>query len=140
MTGDERWIEWVEPRAVDVVEPTSNYVELYWLPTVGPSCVWLYRRLVAWLNAAADMQGGMQIDIVETGRLIGLRGAGGRNSPVARAVTRCGQFGLLDDRGYHLGVRRRLPMLSTRQLERLPEVLQRQHPPVTVRNPIAAVT
>jgi hypothetical protein len=125
VTGDERWIEWVDRRAVDVVEPTSNYVELYWLPTVGPSCVWLYRRLVAWLNAAGDRTG-LTIDIVETGRLIGLHGAGGKNSPVARAVTRCGQFGLLDDRGFQLGVR-------------LPEVLRSSHPPVTV-HPLTSVT
>jgi hypothetical protein len=106
-------------------DPRSWYVEQFWLPVIGPTSTWLLRRLVAGLDGAPD---GFDLDLDDTARALGLGGRSGRHSPFQRAVGRCITFG----HGRHqgpgtLGVRRRLPPLPLRHLQRLPTSLQQLH-------------
>ena len=122
-------VPWVDP-VIDALgfDPRSDYVELFWLGVVGPSTTWLMRRLVAGLDRAPE---GFALDLAETAQAIGIGGngggAGGRNSPFARTLVRACQFGLAQTNGTQLAVRRRLPPLNARQLERLPARLRTLH-------------
>lgn len=101
------------------------YVELFWLPVLGPSATLLLRRLAAGLRAEP---GGFDLELDVAARALGLGGVGGRRSPFRRAILRCTRYGvarhLADDR---LAVRRWLTALPERHLQRLPEPLQAQH-------------
>ncbi len=106
-------------------DPRSEYVETYWLGILGPSTSWLLRRLIAGLEKSPE---GFELPLAETARSLGLGDRGGRHSPFLRAVTRTIQFELAqaeDERT--LAVRRKVPPLSRRQLERLSPALQESH-------------
>ena len=106
-------------------DPRSVYVEAFWLPVLGPSTTWLLRRLVAGLDDAPE---GYELPLSETARSLGLGDRGGRNSPFIRAIARTVQFELATptgDRG--LAVRRKVPPLNRRQLDRLPPAVQAGH-------------
>lgn len=106
-------------------DPRSHYVETYWLGILGPSTTWLLRRLVAGLERSPA---GFELPLAETARCLGLGDKGGRNSPFMRALTRLVQFDLAQPQGDPvLAVRRKVPPLNRRQVQRLPEVLQAQH-------------
>jgi len=122
-------VPWVDP-VVDSLgfDPRSDYVELFWLGVIGPSTTWLMRRLAAGLDRSPE---GFTLDLVDTARSLGIGGQGGtlggRNSPFARTLVRACQFGLAQPNGTRLAVRRRLPPLNARQLDRLPARLQTLH-------------
>ena len=106
-------------------DPRSHYVETYWLGILGPSTTWLLRRLVAGLEAAPA---GFDLPLGETARCLGLGDKGGRHSPFMRALTRLVQFDLAQPHGDPvLAVRRKVPPLNRRQVQRLPTVLQEKH-------------
>jgi hypothetical protein len=106
-------------------DPRSTYVETYWLSILGPSTTWLLRRLVAGLDTQPD---GYCISLSETARSLGLSERGGRSSPFVRAVSRTIRFELAQAEGPELlAVRRKVPPLTQRQLERLPSNLQVAH-------------
>ena len=118
---------WPDP-VIDAVghDPRSAYVERFWLGVLGPSAVWLLRRLAADLEASPA---GFDLDLHVVARSIGLGARSGRASPFARTIHRCCQFGatrLDPDEGLLL-VRRKLPPLTRHQIARLPEPLQAQH-------------
>ncbi len=123
-----RVVPWVDP-VVDALgfDPRSDYVELFWLGVIGPSTTWLMRRLAAGLDRSPE---GFTLDLIDTAQALGIGGHGGlgsRNSPFARTLVRACQFGLAQPNGAQLAVRRRLPPLNARQLERLPARLQALH-------------
>ena len=104
-------------------DPRSTYVELFWLGVLGPSSVWLLRRVATGFDAWPD---GFELDVQDTADALGLA-AGHRNSAFTRTVMRVVQFGmarLVDD---GIEVRRRLPPLSARHLARLPVSLRQAH-------------
>src|SRR5256885_7588674 len=106
-------------------DPRSNYVEMFWLGTLGPSTTWLLRRMVAGLDTSPD---GYQLSLSETATALGLGNKGGRHSPFVRALTRCVQFDLAQHQGEGvLAVRRKVPPLNRRQVLRLPPGLQESH-------------
>ncbi|MGQ0519812.1 MAG: hypothetical protein ACT4PX_01515 [Actinomycetota bacterium] len=106
-------------------DPRSQYVETYWLGILGPSTTWLLRRLVSGLEASPA---GFDLPLADTARCLGLGDRGGRNSPFTRALTRLVQFDLAQPHGHAgLAVRRKVPPLNRRQVQRLPAVLQAQH-------------
>ncbi len=106
-------------------DPRSSYVEQYWLGILGPSTTWLLRRLVAGLDASPA---GFDLPLADTAQALGLGSRGGRHSPFMRALTRCCQFDLAEARGSGvLAVRRKLPPLTRRQVQRLPTHLQVAH-------------
>lgn len=116
---------WPDP-VIDEVghDPRSAYVERFWLGVLGPSTTWLLRRVAAGLEQAPA---GFDLPLEDTARALGLGGRG-RQSPFVRALGRVCQFELAQaqEPGV-LAVRRKLPPLSRRQLQRLPEALQAEH-------------
>lgn len=116
---------WPDP-VIDEVghDPRSAYVERFWLGVLGPSTTWLLRRVAAGLEHAPA---GFDLPLADTARALGLGGEG-RNSPFVRALGRVCQFELAQPQEPGvLAVRRKLPPLSRRQLQRLPEGLQAEH-------------
>ncbi|HEX3979755.1 MAG TPA: hypothetical protein VHW93_00940 [Acidimicrobiales bacterium] len=121
-----RVVTWLDPIAdPHGVHPCSRYVELYWLPTIGPSTAWLLRRL----SYGLDMHpGGFDLDLVETARSLGLGERLGKNSPFRRALQRLRTFELARPYGPDgMAVRTHIPPLPLRHLSRLPRPLQASH-------------
>ncbi|MGI9595613.1 MAG: hypothetical protein ACR2QK_05615 [Acidimicrobiales bacterium] len=105
-------------------DPRSGYVERYWLSILGPSCLLLLRRLASELEQQPD---GFDLDTVRWASELGIGMKGGKNGPFWRAIERGCRFGAAQRNGNRLAVRRRLPPLTARQVERLPPSLQSSH-------------
>ncbi len=105
-------------------DPRSGYVERYWLAILGPSCLLLLRRLASELERRPE---GFELDTVQWALELGLGMKGGRNDPFWRAIERGCRFGAAQRNGDLLAVRRRLPPLTARQVERLPAGLREAH-------------
>jgi len=105
-------------------DPRSAYVETFWLPLLGPSTTLLLRRFADGFDASPD---GFECDTMALSREIGLGPRLHRKAPFVRTVERCVKFGMAELTGDVLQVRRRLPMVSPRQLQRLSERLQQLH-------------
>lgn len=105
-------------------DPRSPYVERYWLSILGPSSTLLLRRLAAALEAEPE---GFSFDPLEWALELGLGARGGKNGPFWRSIDRACRFGMAQRNGEVLAVRRRLPPLTARQVDRLPSHLQRAH-------------
>lgn len=117
------WIDEVVDRLG--FDPRSPYVEQFWLGILGPSTTWLLRRLAAAFDGAPD---GFELPLGETARALGLGDGLGRNAPILRSVNRMIQFGMALGTGEgELAVRRHLPPLARRHVERLPPHLQEDH-------------
>lgn len=117
--------ELVDAKGFAVNDP---YVEMFWLPILGPTATWLLRRLAAGLEH--DMNG-YSVDMEDLARGIGVAYSTGRHNPFARALHRCVMFGvaqqlaILPERTF--AVRTHIPVLPTRHLTRLPEPLRVAH-------------
>ncbi|MEL6980968.1 MAG: hypothetical protein AAFO29_00945 [Actinomycetota bacterium] len=105
-------------------DPRSGYVERFWLPILGPSCLLLVRRMAAELERQPD---GFEIESTLWARELGIGMKGGQHGPFWRAVERACRFGAARRNGPRLALRRRLPPLSARQVQRLPESLRAEH-------------
>ncbi len=121
-----RVVPWVDPVAdPHGLHPCSRYVELYWLPVIGPSTTWLLRRLSYGIEVHGE---GFQLDLSETARSLGLGERMGKNSPFRRALQRLCTFELARPHGPDaLAVRTLIPPLPLRHLCRLPPSLQSSH-------------
>lgn len=111
---------------IDVVghDPRTAYVERFWLGVLGPSAIWLLRRLAAGLETSPA---GFDLSLGETARSIGIGGQG-RSSPFARTLGRICQFEMARiELPNSVAVRRKLPPLARRHLMRLPESVQEEH-------------
>jgi hypothetical protein len=119
-------VPWVDPIAdPHGLHPCSRYVELYWLPVVGPSTTWLLRRLSYGIEVHGE---GFELDLSETARSLGLGERMGKNSPFRRALQRLCTFELARAHGPDaLAVRTLIPPLPLRHLCRLPASLQSSH-------------
>ncbi len=116
---------WADP-IIDQLgfDPRSTYVERFWLGALGPSTTWLLRRIASELDECPD---GFDLPLLETARALGLGGEG-KNSPFIRALTRCCKFEMARPLGDEvLSVRRKLPPLNRRQLNRLSPEAQAEH-------------
>ena len=104
------------------------YVEMFWLPILGPTATWLLRRLAAGLEHDPN---GYSVDMEDLARGIGVAYSTGRHNPFARALHRCVMFGvaqqlaILPERTF--AVRTHIPVLPQRHLSRLPEALRVAH-------------
>jgi len=106
-------------------DPRSAYVERFWLAVLGPSTVWLLRRMADHLDEAPE---GFTLELAETARAIGVGNKGGRNSPFMRSIDRTCRFGAARFVGADtLAVRRKLPPLTRHQTQRLPDSLREEH-------------
>ena len=102
----------------------SSYVELFWLPVLGPSSTFLLRRLTSGLKRFPN---GYQLPVIDTARSLGLGVPSSRQSHFVRALHRCVVFHAARFVGPVLEVRPRLATLQPSQVERLPESLQIAH-------------
>ena len=105
--------------------PTSAYFEWLWLPRIGPSTAWAYRRFTDGLCSQPD---GYTIDLDALASWLGLSAGTGNQAPLMRSLRRLVRFNLalqVDD--HTLAVRRRVPPLTQPQLRRLHPTLQRAH-------------
>ena len=118
-------VTWADP-VLDQLghDPRSAYVERFWLPILGPSCLLLVRRLAAELERSPD---GFTVPTALWAQELGIGMKGGQHSPFWRAVERAGRFGAARRNGSRLALRRRLPPLSNRQVQRLPPSLRPAH-------------
>ncbi|MEX1216921.1 MAG: hypothetical protein WEA11_00205 [Acidimicrobiales bacterium] len=117
---------WSDP-VIDLLghDPRSAYVEKFWLPILGPSSVWLLRRLADGLDRNPN---GFDLDLVDTAQSLGVGMSGGRNAPLLRTFERCCRFGAARMAGPSIiSVRRRLAPLTRSQTERLPASLRSEH-------------
>jgi len=108
----------------------SAYVERFWLPILGPSTTFLLRLLAAALERDGE---GARLDAADAARALGLGGRPGRHAPFQRALRRACDFNLLarqpaaEGAALELLVRRVVPAVPARLVERLPEQLRRAH-------------
>lgn len=105
-------------------DPRSAYVERFWLPVLGPSTVWLLRRLAFLLE---DSPEGAEVNTAELARQLGIGERTGPSAPFCRTVKRCVDFQMARWEEPALAVRRLLPPLANRHLRRLPEALRLEH-------------
>lgn len=116
---------WVDP-TVDSrgADPRGSYAEKYWLSVIGPTAAWIMRRFAERFDQSPD---GFTIDLDHTATTMGLSFARGFSSPFGRALHRCVMFGLAMPMSNGFAVRRRLPMVTQRHLERLPDDVRAEH-------------
>jgi hypothetical protein len=116
---------WIDP-VVDTIghDARSVYAEVFYLPVIGPTALWLMRRLVSGLEHYPD---GYELDLAETARALGLGFTAGRSGPFLKALDRCGLFGLTRPAADGLAVRRRLAPLPRRHVDRMPAHLREAH-------------
>ena len=117
---------WTDP-IIDTLghDPRSEYVERFWLPTLGPTTLLLLRRLATTFDRSPDA---VTLDVAELSQSLGLGVREGPSSPLFRSVDRLIQFDLavLMKPG-HYAVRRNAPPVNRRHMHRLPLSLQREH-------------
>jgi hypothetical protein len=130
---------WTDP-VIDEIghDARSPYVERFWLGVLGPSATWFLRYVADRLDTAPN---GFDLDIAECATAIGLGRPWGTTAAFPRMVTRVCQFGCgrLLNRTL-LEVRRTLPPLTLKQIERLSDPLRAEHDRWVDRAPAAAVS
>ena len=117
---------WPDP-VIDEVghDPRSSLRGDFLVPVLGPSTTWLLRHLTIRLEESPE---GIELDVEDTARSLGLGERLSPNAPFARTLKRCVDFDMAEWRGPRLlAVRLRLPPLARRHLRRLPESLQIKH-------------
>lgn len=121
-----RIVPWVDPLTDRVGhDPRSAYVERCWTGVLGPTTLLLLRRIADHFDTDPE---GFELELADTAAALGLGTlGGGRNSPFGRALQRTAQFGLARFGTAGMAVRRRIPPLSQRQLDRLPDDVRRSH-------------
>lgn len=117
---------WPDP-IIDTLghDPRSEYVERFWLPTLGPTSLLLIRRLATGLHRHPK---GLSVDVAELSQALGLGHRDSASSPLLRSFERLTQFDLAcatADGRY--AVRRSVPPVNQRHIRRLPEALQCEH-------------
>lgn len=120
------WVEaWNDP-VLDQLgyDARSSYVDTFWLSILGPSTTWLLRRLSSVLE---DSPEGIHVNCSDLAVELGLGPGTGRRSTFMRSIDRAEKFTMARRAGETLYVRRRIPPLARRQVQRLPERLQRLH-------------
>lgn len=118
-------IPWVDKR-FDAVgfDPRSAYVEQFWLATLGPATTWFLRHCAGLLDHTACTP----LNLEEAATALGIKHEGGIGSAMVRTVARACRFRTARIVGEStLSVRRRLPQVSKRQLQRLPGAARRRH-------------
>lgn len=116
----------IDPAIADSgFDARSEYVELFWLPILGPSCVWLLRHCARRFDMEPK---GFEFPIADTAAAIGIRTNGGKHNAFHRTIDRLISFGMgrtIDDRTIEL--RKIVPQLHQGQLARLDERMRHVH-------------
>ena len=107
---------------------TDPYVEMFWLPVLGPTATWLLRRFSFGLLEQPD---GVTLDIHDLARSLGVAYSPGKHNSFTRALQRCTMFGVAHQSALlptlTVALRTTVPPVSQRHLTRLPETLQLAH-------------
>ena len=113
----------VDPVVDDIGVPvTSRYCEVFWLPILGPSAMWMLR------HCAYHTAGGPYVVDVDTlARSLGLGGGTGVHGPVRRTLTRLIAFHCASGGVNRYAVRSSLGPVPRSALGRLPESLRAAH-------------
>lgn len=101
-----------------------QYVEMLWLPVIGPSSTWLLRRLSGWALACPQ---GLTVLLPELSESLGLGWSSGANSSLQRSMRRLAMFGLARWENDAFEVATAVPPLHERQLTRMSPALVRVH-------------
>lgn len=123
---------WQDP-VIDTLghDPRSLYVEMFWLPTLGPTSLLLLRLLAKQFEAGPG--GEVQLPAAETSQALGIGLREGNNSPLRRTFARLEKFDLAqlpptrDWENGVIAVRRSIPPVNRRHIRRLPENLREAH-------------
>lgn len=123
----------LHPLLDEVVEthgftPMSSYVEFCWLPVLGPTSTWLYRRVGPLVIAGIK-----EVDTLELAATLGLSTGLSRHAALARAIQRLHRFGVVRYDGEGVVVRRALGPLSMARLSELPQSVRNAHHRLTNR-------
>lgn len=89
--------------------PLSEYVELNWLPVLGPTATLLYRRLGSWVVSQPE---GLDVDSTELAASFGLGESLGAGSKLGGGIARLAMFGATEWQDETLAVRRALPSVE----------------------------
>jgi hypothetical protein len=111
-------VAWIDD-ALDNVghDPRSVYVEKFWLPLLGPTCVWMMRNIALSFESNPE---GFELDFELTARQIGLGDRNGRRSPFQRSLRRLISFDIARATEHgDLAVRRFLPVVPAQYMIRL---------------------
>jgi hypothetical protein len=117
---------WPDP-VIDTLghDPRSEYVERFWLPTLGPTTLLLLRRLATLFDRTPET---LRIDGPDLSHSLGLGARDGASTPLIRSFQRLTMFDLATSpEPCVYAVRRSVPPVNRRHLHRLPMSLQRQH-------------
>ncbi len=104
----------------------SSYVETYWLPILGPTAIWVNRRLADRLDASSA-DDGIEVSLAELGLLLGISGRVSRHSPLVRTLIRLVDFGVASIGGSSYGVRTTFAPVPLRHQRNLPPSLLERH-------------
>jgi hypothetical protein len=105
-------------------DPRSMYVELCWLPVLGPTATWLYRRLGTWVEFNDN---GVEVDLTDLAVSTGLGEGLGKSSLLGRSLDRLVTFHVARWQNGELEVRRRLAPLPARYVGRLSLTARQAH-------------
>lgn len=120
-----RVTQWHDPLVEEFgFGPRHMYTECVWLPVLGPSASWLYRRLGSWALHSPD---GLDVDLNQVSLSLGLGEGVGRNAKITRALGRLVRFEVARAGGGELQVRTALPPLPLRVVKALDPVTQKLH-------------
>ena len=98
----------------------GRYVELFWLPILGPTAVFAARRFADLLDVVS---GPVDVELVELAASLGVGGGTGRNTAINRTIARLSDFGMARIGDRALEVETHWPVLPPRLHRRLPPVL-----------------
>ena len=116
--------------------PQSSYIECCWLPVMGPTATWLYRRLGSLVFQSTD---DTLVDLIDTAQSLGLGRGLSHQSMIGRALGRLDHFNAVrwTECG-QLAVRRALPPLTPRQLAQASDFACTMHRQLVTGEPTAA--
>ncbi len=100
----------------------SDYVERFWLPSLGPTSLLMLRRL-----SATAVAGRPTIDLAALGACLGISPSLSASRPIAQTLARLARFELVALEDATLKVRTAVGPLNRRQVMRLPAFLAHQH-------------
>jgi hypothetical protein len=102
-------------------DPRSWYSETFWLPTIGPTCLLLLRRMADGFDRNPD---GFEVEPSALASALGISESTSPNAPLQRSLRRLEQFSLLvrdPADNTRVLIRRYLPAINRRHIRRLPE-------------------
>lgn len=103
----------------------SEYVEVYWLPVIGPTALCIARRLGVLLDTANGDE--VCVNLHDLSKMMGLSMTKGEHSPFGRAINRLARFGLACPSPYGFLMRTTFPTVAGRHVRYFPDVLQAAH-------------